>query len=216
MGGRLDRLPCPLTLRQCPSSRQVNRLHAHDPLATHLLHCLALFQARHDFWLRAVYVPGSAISGANHQSRNQAAAFLHSHPNSSPVPSRVPSSLICLLSSQPPQGTLHPWREVFGNFWQAELPQLQERPDTWVSVGTRSENGVRGQNVAVFHSFFFSFFHFYFSALESVMELLGPLPGVTCKLLFSHYITTGSNIITSGVKGHGARPSIPNTKPGFH
>ena len=111
-----------------PVVAQVNRLHAHDPLAAHLLRCLALFQALHDFRLRAVYVPGSANSGADHLSRNQAAAFLHSHSNSSPVPSRVPSSLICLLSSQPPQGTLHLWRELFSNFWRAESPQIQERP----------------------------------------------------------------------------------------
>ena len=107
---------------------QVNRLHAHDPLVAHLLRCLALFQALHDFRLHAVYVPGSANAGTDHLSRNQAAAFLHSHPNSSPVPSRVPSSLICLLSSQPPQGTLHLWRELFSNFWRAELPQIQGRP----------------------------------------------------------------------------------------
>ena len=107
---------------------QVNRLHAHDPLVAHLLRCLALFQALHDFRLHAVYVPGSANAGTDHLSRNQAAAFLHSHPNSSPVPSHVPSSLICLLSSQPLQGTLHLWRELFSNFWRAELPQIQGRP----------------------------------------------------------------------------------------
>ena len=44
------------------------------------------------------------------------------------------------------------------------------------------------------------------------MELLGGLsPGVTCKLLFNHYVTTGSNVITSGIKGHGVRPNTHNT-----
>ena len=55
----------------------------------------------------------------------------------------------------------------------------QYSTDTRVSVGTRSENGVRKQNVAVLHSFFFFFYLFLIflsSALESVMELLGPLP----------------------------------------
>ena len=40
---------------------------------------------------------------------------------------------------------------------------------TQVSVGIQSENGVREQNVVVFHSLFL----FLFSALESVMELYG-------------------------------------------
>ena len=57
----------------------------------------------------------------------------------------------------------------------------QHSTDTRVSVGTQSENGVRKQNVAVLQFFFifflfFLFLLFLFSALESVMELLGPLP----------------------------------------
>ena len=56
--------------------------------------------------------------------------------------------------------------------WRA---RTQYSTDTRVAVGTRSENGVRKQNVAVLQ-FFFVVVPFLFSALESVMELLGPLP----------------------------------------
>ena len=59
--------------------------------------------------------------------RNQSAAFLRSHPGLSPIPSQVPPSLIHLVSPQLVQRKLQPWKELFGNFWRAELPHQQGR-----------------------------------------------------------------------------------------
>ena len=54
--------------------------------------------------------------------------------------------------------------------------RAQYSTDTRVAFVTRSENSVRKQNVAVLQFFvLFCFVPFLFSALESVMELLGPL-----------------------------------------
>ena len=44
---------------------QVNKLHAKDPLAAHLLHCLAFFQASFDFHIRAVHISGQLNTGAD-------------------------------------------------------------------------------------------------------------------------------------------------------
>lgn len=95
-----------------PIFAQVNRLHANDPPAAHMLRCLALFQALYDFWLQAIHIPGSANTGADCLSHNQSSAFLQSHPSSSAMLSHVPPPLIHIISSQLPQGILHLWRAL--------------------------------------------------------------------------------------------------------
>ena len=69
---------------------QVNRVHAQDPLAAHLLHCLAFFQAQTDFRLWAVHVSGCLNTGVDDLSRNRSAAFQSHFPLASPVPTQVP------------------------------------------------------------------------------------------------------------------------------
>ena len=121
-----------------PVVSQVNSLHARDPLACHLLRCLALFQALHDFRLRASFVPGSANVGADLLSRGKIHQFLNLFPASSPSPSQIPAHLTELLSSPPPlEVTLQTWKGLFSSFWTAELPSLPRgytpQPGTGIS-----------------------------------------------------------------------------------
>ena len=99
---------------------QVNSLHAQNPLAAHLLKCLALFQAIVDFRLRAVHIPGSDNIGADLLSRNQAPDFLSAHPGNYRFPSPLPPALIMLICSQVTLATSAPWKQLFNNFWRDE------------------------------------------------------------------------------------------------
>ena len=69
---------------------QVNSLHAHNPLAAHLLQCLVLFQALFDFCLRVVHIPRSSNVGAALLSCNQVSTFLNTHPSAFPLLLPVP------------------------------------------------------------------------------------------------------------------------------
>ena len=78
---------------------QVNKLHARDPLATHLLRCLAFFQASFDFRIRAVLISGQLNTGADDLSRDRAGHFLAVYPSASPHPTQVPPQVLDLLLS---------------------------------------------------------------------------------------------------------------------
>ena len=94
----------------------VNRLHARDPLASHVLRCLALFMAVFDFRLRAVHIAGRLNAGADQLSRHRARAFLESHPTALPLPTQVPQELTNLLLSPHDNWTSPLWRQLCGNF----------------------------------------------------------------------------------------------------
>ena len=94
----------------------VNRLHARDPLASHVLRCLALFMAVFDFRLQAVHIAGRLNAGADQLSRDRARAFLESHPTALPLPTQVPQELTNLLLSPHDNWTSPLWRQLCGNF----------------------------------------------------------------------------------------------------
>lgn len=68
---------------------QVNCLHATDPLASYLLHCLALFKAKFNFRLRAIHIAGTLNTGADHLSRGRVQPFLAVHQTASPFLTQV-------------------------------------------------------------------------------------------------------------------------------
>ena len=105
---------------------QVNSLHARHPTAAFLLQCLALFQALYDCRIRAVHVPGHSNGCADLLSRGGTPSSQSSYPGFSTYPSQVPPPLLRLLRSQPPQGTLHLWRDLFSSFWRTVSPPQPE------------------------------------------------------------------------------------------
>ena len=104
---------------------QVNRLHARDPQASHMLRCLAYLQALYDCRLRAVHLAGSANTGADHLSHNRVASFHRLHPQASAAPSQVPPGLVGLITQQAPEWTSFRWRETFNAFWRQEWRSRQ-------------------------------------------------------------------------------------------
>ena len=96
---------------------QTNTLHARDPQASHLLRCLAYFQALFDIRIRAVHIAGHLNGGADALSRNRASQFLASHPLASPSPTQVPPQVLALLLTPFPDWTSQNWRQLCRNFW---------------------------------------------------------------------------------------------------
>lgn len=97
---------------------QVNRLHARDPLAAHLLRCLAYFQAQAEFRIRAIHLPGHLNAGADDLSRNRAAAFQARFPSASPTATQVPQGLMNLLLHGPLEWVSQNWRSRFSASWR--------------------------------------------------------------------------------------------------
>ena len=90
---------------------QVNKLHARDPLAAHLLRCLA-------FRIRAVHISGHLNTGADDLSRDRAGHFLTAYPSASPHPTQVPPQVLDLLLSHQAEWTSSQWRQLCSNFWR--------------------------------------------------------------------------------------------------
>lgn len=96
----------------------VNKLYAKDPLATHLIRCLAYFQALFDFRIRAVHISGCLNVGADDLSRDRAAAFLRAHPSASPLSTQVSRDVMNLLLQNVPDWTSQEWKRLCSNFWR--------------------------------------------------------------------------------------------------
>ena len=96
----------------------VNKLYAKDPLATHLIRCLAYFQALFDFRIRAVHISGHLNVGADDLSRDRAAAFLRAHPSASPLSTQVSQEVLNLLLQKGPDWTSQEWKRLCSNFWK--------------------------------------------------------------------------------------------------
>ena len=103
---------------------QVNRLHARDPQASHMLRCLAFLQALHDCRIRAVHLAGAANTDADHLSRNRRDHFIQGRSQASAIPTQVPPELVAFISQQAPDWTSSHWRETFSAFWQREWRNL--------------------------------------------------------------------------------------------
>ena len=99
---------------------QVNRLHARDPQASHMLRCLAYLQALYDCRFRAVHVAGSKNTEADHLSHDRVTSVRRQHPQASPAPSLAPPFLVRQITQQAPEWTSFCWRETFNAFWRQE------------------------------------------------------------------------------------------------
>ena len=96
----------------------VNKLYAKDPVASHLIRCLAYFQALFDFRIRAVHISGHLNVGADDLSRDRAAAFLRAHPSASPFSTQVSQDVLDLLLQKGPDWTSQEWKRLCCNFWK--------------------------------------------------------------------------------------------------
>ena len=105
----------------------VNRLHARDPMACHLLRCLAFFQALYECRLRAIHIPAAGNGLADLLSRNNAPMFLHRMSSVCRSPTQVPPDLCKLLCQHTPDWTSLQWRELFSSFWRQASPHPPER-----------------------------------------------------------------------------------------
>ena len=120
---------------------QLNSLHAQDSQACNMLRCIALFQAKFDFCLRASHIAGVDNIGADHLSRGRATAFFNQFSSCSTSPTQVPQPLIDLLCQEPASWTSVSWRRKFSAFWmqgwQTPLEEYTEPagPDTWPLLG---------------------------------------------------------------------------------
>ena len=103
---------------------QVNRLHARDPLAGHMLRCLAFFQALYDCRLRAVHIPSATNRSADLLSRNRTSGEINRSLHS---PTQVPPDLVSLLCLQTPNWTSQCWWDPFCTFWRQASPPQPER-----------------------------------------------------------------------------------------
>ena len=95
---------------------QVNHLFARDPIAAHLLHCLALSMALYDFCTRAVHIARCMNVGADQLSRDRAMIFLDCHPTALLLPMQIPQELTDLLLSPQHSWTSPLWRQLCGDF----------------------------------------------------------------------------------------------------
>ena len=88
---------------------------ARDPVMAHLLRCLFFIQAHFEFELSASHIPGRDNRAADALSRNRLHVFLSLHPQASPSPAVLPSSLKDLLLLPPPPWTSNHWADLFKN-----------------------------------------------------------------------------------------------------
>ena len=106
---------------------QVNRLHASDPRAGHMLRCLAFLQATCDFRMRAVHIPGRSNNGADDLSHNRIPSSTQFTSSASSTPSQVPLSLVNLLTLDQPNWTSMQYGNVLRPFCRRALPQPPEK-----------------------------------------------------------------------------------------
>ena len=104
---------------------QVNKLHARDPKANHMLRCLAFLQAIYDCRVRAVYIAGVNNSDADALSRNRVGTFLRRHSQASPNPTQVSLAWAKLVWQQTPDWTSTHWRVMFSDSWRRALRNQQ-------------------------------------------------------------------------------------------
>ena len=89
---------------------QLNKLHARDIRASHMLRCLAYLQAVYDCRLRAVHVAETRNSSADELSHNKVDSFLSKQPQVSPTPTQVPLTWVNLIGQPNPDWTSAHWR----------------------------------------------------------------------------------------------------------
>lgn len=100
---------------------QVNKLHACDPQASHMLRCLVFLQAIYNCQIRAVHVAGVNNPGADELSHSRAGTFLNRYSQVSPTPSQVPLAWVKLICQQASDWTSAHWRAMLNDFWRRAL-----------------------------------------------------------------------------------------------
>ena len=119
---------------------QVNKLHASDQQASHLLRCLALFQAHWDFRIRAIHVPGNRNGVADDLSRNRTPSLAQFTDSASPSPTQVPPALIQFLGQSSPNWTSAQYADMLKNFCRRVSPPLPARSTRQVSTASGSSH----------------------------------------------------------------------------
>ena len=76
----------------------INKGSSKEPVVLHLLRYLWFFSAFFEITIRADHIPGVLNTAADKFSRNQVAQFLCSYPNASHIPTKIPISLLRIVS----------------------------------------------------------------------------------------------------------------------
>ena len=94
----------------------MNNRYCRDPALMQLLRCLSFIEARKQFTLSAMHLPGIQNTLADDLSRNRLSAFLEGKPDANPSPSIVPVSLLQWLLDPKVEWTSPAWMEQFNTF----------------------------------------------------------------------------------------------------
>jgi hypothetical protein len=98
----------------------VNSRTSRDGDMMHLLRCLFFIEAKYDFMLVALHIPGVLNDLADDISRNRAVSFLSKVPDTQPSPDLLPQELIDLLLLQQPDWTSIAWTQTWNSFFSKE------------------------------------------------------------------------------------------------
>ena len=118
LGFNVARDPCLCHSDNAAAVAQVNSLHAHDSLASHLLCCLAIFQFAFDFRIRAAHISGSLNIGTDNLYRGCPNSFLMAHPAALPLSTQIDPWMVELLLNDQLDWTSPHWKKQFNSFWQ--------------------------------------------------------------------------------------------------
>ena len=102
----------------------VNKKSARDPALFRLLHLLFLLCAIYDITLVARHLPGLQNTAADALSRNNLPLFRSSHPQVSPIPTIIPSSLQHLLFNPHISTNSQTWTSLLSDTLQAASHSL--------------------------------------------------------------------------------------------
>lgn len=101
-----------------------------DPTLMHLLRCIHLFRALHDFKLRAEHIPGQHNVIADSISRNNLQVFFKEVPSAQRQPAFLPPPLVLFLVKQQQDWRLPTWKEWLRTSsitaWQQVLGHMQQ------------------------------------------------------------------------------------------
>ena len=81
----------------------------------HLLRCLFYFEARFQFELRGIHIPGAQNQAADALSRNRIDVFFQQVPEADPYPHPIPSRLVEILLSEDIDWLSPLWTEPFSS-----------------------------------------------------------------------------------------------------
>lgn len=94
----------------------LNSRYCRDPALMQLLRCLSFVEARRQFTLSAVHLPGIHNTLADDLSRNRLFAFLEGKPEAEPNPTEIPVFLLQWLLNPKVEWTSPAWMKQFDTF----------------------------------------------------------------------------------------------------